>query len=201
LVLYDQVGTYGSARGWWMLRAMGHQNVFVLSGGLPVWREQGLATEAVDWPAVGQTADESTGDFVARLNSDLVRRAEEILADDEDGRSKIIDARSQARFDGTSPEPRAGLASGHIPGSKCLPWQSVLDGHQLKTSAELRALFESTFGQNVEGRVTMTCGSGVTASILALAYEVAGCGDFAVYDGSWAEWGQEGRGFPIAKAN
>jgi thiosulfate/3-mercaptopyruvate sulfurtransferase len=204
LVLYDQVGTYGSARGWWMLRAMGHPNVHVLSGGLPVWRQQGLATETADWAdgtSEGQPSSELTGDFVAKLQPELVRTAAEILAEVEDDRSTILDARSQGRFDGVSPEPRAGLVSGHIPGSTCLPWNSVLDGYHLKKPEVLRRLFTEAIGSQPGSRVTMTCGSGVTAAILALAYEVSGLGESAVYDGSWAEWGQKELNFPVATAN
>jgi thiosulfate/3-mercaptopyruvate sulfurtransferase len=184
IIVYDQVGTYGSARAWWMFKAMGHEHVYVLNGGYPAWEKAGNKTEKARWPDLGK------GNFEALINRDLLFESQGILEviDNED--FQIMDARSQGRFDGTAPEPRAGLRGGHIPNSLCLPFQEVLDGIYMKSKEALKAIFESyNLGDK---HLVMSCGSGVTASIIALAAEIAGYKNVAIYDGSWAEWGMPG---------
>ncbi|AWV99138.1 sulfurtransferase [Arcticibacterium luteifluviistationis] len=184
IVVYDQVGTYGSARAWWMFRAMGHEHVYVLSGGYPAWKEAGFETVKAEWPKVEK------GDFEAKTNKSLFYKAEDVLSIIDNKTFQIMDARSQGRFDGTAPEPRAGLRGGHIPNSVCLPFPSVQNGIYMKSEEELKAIFDNYQLENKS--LVMTCGSGVTASVIALAAEIAGYKNAAVYDGSWAEWGMPG---------
>jgi thiosulfate/3-mercaptopyruvate sulfurtransferase len=102
---------------------------------------------------------------------------------------QVVDARSRGRFEGTEPEPRAGLRGGHIPGSLNLPYETLYrpDGTLLPPDA-LRAAFIDA-GVDLGKPITTTCGSGITASVLALALHVIGRPEVAVYDGSWTEWG------------
>lgn len=184
IVVYDQVGTYGSARAWWMFRAMGHKEVYVLDGGYPAWKEAGFETAKAEWPKVDK------GDFEAKTNKKLFYKADDVLSIIDNKSFQIMDARSQGRFDGTAPEPRAGLRGGHIPNSVCLPFPSVQDGIHMKSKEELKAIFETIDLENKN--LVMSCGSGVTASVISLAAEIAGYKNAAVYDGSWAEWGMPG---------
>lgn len=184
IVVYDQVGTYGSPRAWWMFKAMGHEKVYVLNGGYPAWEKAGFEKEKANWPSVKK------GDFQAKQNDEILFNAHQTLGILLNDSYQIMDARSKGRFDGTAPEPRAGLRGGHIPGSVCLPFQEVQDGIYMKSKAELEKVFEP-FNLG-EKKLVMSCGSGVTASIIALAAEIAGYRNPAVYDGSWAEWGMPG---------
>lgn len=180
VVVYDQHGVRSSPRVWWTFRVFGHDRVRVLDGGLPDWRAAGLPTESgAPCPAPAR--------FQPRFRPELVRSLDEVRAALADG-AQIVDARPAARFRGEAPEPRAGLRSGHMPGAKNLPFPDVLDGARLKDAAELRAAFQAA-GVDPTRPVTTTCGSGMTAAILALALFRLGREDVAVYDGSWAEWG------------
>lgn len=188
LVIYDQTGTYASPRGWWMMRAMGHEKTFVLDGGIRAWMAKGYETEMAQWPALAK------GNFEAKLQNELLYLKEDVLAVLDKKTHTIMDARSQGRFDATAPEPRAGLIGGHIPGSACLPFQQVQNGWYMKTAEELKEIFAQF---ELHQTLLMSCGSGVTASILALAAEIAGYKNAAVYDGSWAEWGMPSEQLPI----
>lgn len=189
IVVYDRTGVYASPRAWWMFKAMGHDNVVVLDGGMPAWIEAGLPVEP--------DADESTerGDFVARPRKTLICDADHVARALEDQNCAVVDARSEGRFYGREPEPRPGLRSGHIPNSINLPYTSVLQRGQMRSATELQALFASKIGDR--RNLVFTCGSGVTACILALAATIAGYSGISVYDGSWSEWGLPS-GRPIA---
>ena len=182
VVVYDVRGVVSAARVWWTFRAFGHDRVAVLDGGLRAWTAEGRATEAgAPVPAPRR--------FRAALRPELVRDLDAMRGNLAARREQVVDARSRGRFEGTEPEPRAGLRGGHIPGSLSLPYETLYrpDGTLLPPDA-LRAAFE-TAGVDLGKPVTTTCGSGITASVLALALHVAGRPDAAVYDGSWTEWG------------
>jgi thiosulfate/3-mercaptopyruvate sulfurtransferase len=181
IVVYDRVGIFSSPRAWWMFLAMGHDAVSVLDGGLPAWQRAGLPTESGQRPAV------AAGDFVARPRPELFVDAEHVAAALEDGRSVLLDARSEGRFLGREAEPRPGLRSGHMPNAVSLPFNSLQAEGRMRSPEELATILAS----KVQGRerLVFSCGSGVTACTLALAAELAGYRDKAVYDGSWSEWG------------
>ncbi len=192
VICYDQNGFMAAARAWWMFRVMGHGDVAVLDGGFDAWRAAGGEIE--DLPP-HYLADRH---FTVRPRRDLVRDLSQMTQTVDGNSAQIVDARSAPRFRGEAPEPRPGLRSGHIPGSINIPYGELLapDG-RLKSEADLRALFE-TAGVDLAKPVINTCGSGVTAAVLALAQAIAGHDDAAVYDGSWTEWGAEAAGTPVA---
>ncbi len=182
VVVYDTRGVVSAARVWWTFRAMGHDRVAVLDGGLPKWRAEQQPVESGE-PRVRPRR------FRARLRSALVRTLGQMQDNVESRREQVLDARSRGRFAGTEPEPRAGLRGGHIPGSLNLPYEHLYrpDGTILPAD-ELRRRFAAG-GVDLDRPVATSCGSGVTASVLALGLHVAGHRDVAVYDGSWSEWG------------
>ncbi len=182
VVVYDQAGVRSSPRVWWTFRVFGHDRVRVLDGGLPKWRAEGRPVESGPVEAV------ATRRFVAGLRPELVRDFAAVRAELESG-GQVVDARSAARFRGEAAEPRQGLRSGRIPGSLNLPFPDVLtaDG-TLKSAEELRTHLEAA-GAFLDRPLTTSCGSGLTAAILALAAARLGKWDVAIYDGSWAEWG------------
>lgn len=182
IVVYDTEGLFSAARVWWMFRAMGHQDVAVLDGGFPKWRNDGYPVE--DLPPVPRERH-----FIARFNSSVVRDKAQVLKASQSGGEQIIDARGPGRFKGEEPEPREGMRSGHIPGAMNVPFPTLLNEDKtMKSPDELRALFEGA-GLNYDAPAVTSCGSGVTACMLTLALELTGKKDVAVYDGSWAEWG------------
>ncbi len=184
VVVYDDSGMYASPRAWWMFRAMGHDNVAVLSGGLPAW-------VAADQPLTDSLAEaEADGDFAAEFRPHLVsdyRMVLEALADDS---CRVLDARSPGRFKGVDPEPRPGLRGGHMPNASNLPFVRLLENGAMKPPEALRDIF-AEFGAP-ECRFISSCGSGITACVIALAAHQAGLNDVSVYDGSWVEWGTPG---------
>jgi len=191
IVVYDSYGLFSAARVWWTFRAMGHQDVAVLNGGLKKWKAEGRPLE--DGLPVTRTARH----FTPLLNASLVRDLDDMKGYVANGTMQIVDARSKARFEGAEAEPRPGLRSGHIPGAKNVPSGTILNADgTLKSKAELEAVFRGA-GIDPTKPVVTTCGSGVTASMLSLALSVIGQTNAAVYDGSWAEWGQETLGTPV----
>jgi thiosulfate/3-mercaptopyruvate sulfurtransferase len=183
VVFYDQLGQASAARGWWLLRLFGHDSVALLDGGLPRWVAEGQAVER------GATVAAAPAVFAPRLRTALLAGLGDVAETLERGDSVILDARPAARFAGAAPEPRPGLARGHIPGSQSLPAADLLDAQgRFLPAAALRGLFAA---RGVDGtrRVITSCGTGVTAATLAFGLRLAGLGDAAVYDGSWAEWG------------
>lgn len=184
VVFYDQKGLASAARGWWLMRLFGHEAAAVLDGGLPKWIAEGRPTEAGD-PA----APPAAASFVADLQAERVRGIGDIKKIvRQGGGALILDARAKGRFDGTAPEPRPGLPSGHMPGAANVPYNELLNPDQtMKDPAALRARFAAA-GVEAERPVVTSCGTGVTACILALGLLRAGFPEPAVYDGSWTEW-------------
>lgn len=181
IIVYDD-GVFRSApRVWWSFRAFGAERVQVLDGGLPKWLAEGRATES------GARAP-ATAVFRPRFRPELVRGYAEVRDVVAHGGAQIVDARPADRFRGDAPEPRPGLRGGHMPGSISLPSSGLYAGDQLRPPAELLAAFRNA-GVDPDGAVITTCGSGVAASVLALALAVLGKEGAAVYDGSWSEWG------------
>ena len=193
IVVYDRRGIYSAARVWWTFRVMGVEDVTVLNGGLPKWKREGLPLES------GEPRLRSTRHFTSRRNADLVRDVSDMNSILKDHSAEIVDARSAERFAGRVPEPRPGLRSGHIPGAHNLPYGRLLkQDSTLKSPAELEALFNEA-GVDLSKPVVTSCGSGITASVLALALAVIGHRRTAVYDGSWSEWGNMVR-TPVEKS-
>jgi thiosulfate/3-mercaptopyruvate sulfurtransferase len=182
VVVYDGSGLFSAARVWWTFRLMGKMDVAVLDGGFPKWQAEGREVE--DMPPVLRDRHIT----VSRQHA-LVKDVTQVAHAAKLGEAEIIDARSAARFKGEAPEPRPGLRAGHIPGSKNVPYASLLnpDG-TMKPVADLRAVFEAA-GVNLSKPAITSCGSGVTAAVLSLALERMGHKNHALYDGSWAEWG------------
>lgn len=180
IVVYDAHGLYSAPRVWWTLRAMGYPSVFVLDGGLKKWRAEGRRVEtAIPAPAPVPVAPQLAAELVADLAA-----VTDVLAS---GAAQVVDARSAPRFRGEAPEPRASLRSGHMPGALNLPFNEVVNADgTLKSANELKAVFAHV---DLGRPIVTTCGSGVTASVLALALARLGRFDVAVYDGSWSEWG------------
>jgi thiosulfate/3-mercaptopyruvate sulfurtransferase len=182
IVVYDGAGIYSAPRAWWMLRAMGHEEVVVLDGGLPKWKREGRAIDdLVPTPYPRH--------FTPRVNHALVRDIGQMLALLKSGAEQVIDARSANRFAGREAEPRPGVRPGHIPKSKNVPYTELTEADgTLKLPDALRKLFADHRIALDKPAVT-SCGSGITAAIEMLALTVAGAGKLALYDGSWAEWG------------
>jgi thiosulfate/3-mercaptopyruvate sulfurtransferase len=184
IVIYDGAGVYSAPRAWWMLRAMGHEDVVVLDGGFPKWKREGRPVE--DMPP---TPYHHHRHFTPRANYALVRDFEQMLHAVKSRDEQIVDARSASRFLGREPEPRAGVRPGHMPGSRNLPYTELIAGDgTLKSLVELCEVF-ARFDIDPQRPTITTCGSGITASIALLALNVVGGNAAAVYDGSWAEWG------------
>ena len=181
IVVYDEAGIFSAPRVWWTFRTMGAEDVRVLDGGGPKWRAEARPTEAGAVMRAAKT-------FVPHFQTALVQDFDSVLGLTQSRSKTIIDARPGERFRGEAPEPRAGLASGHIPGSLNVPAGTVsLDG-QMKPASELATLFREA-GVDVTKPIVTSCGSGITASTVALALALAGARDVSVYDGSWTEWG------------
>lgn len=180
IVVYDNLGIYTSPRVWWMFKTMGHENVFVLNGGLPDWMENGFET------VNNYESNIERGAFTAKLQADQVRTMDFIKTNITVQNQLVIDARSEGRFNGTAKEPREGLRSGHIPNSINIPFSDLLENGKYKSNSELKGIFEN---QDIGDQpLVFSCGSGITACIVLLAAEMVMDNETSVYDGSWTEW-------------
>ena len=190
VVVYDTAGLFSAARVWWMLRVMGHQDVVVLDGGLPKWIAERRPIEDLPPPPRERH-------FTVRFDNDLIRDLADVQRVLANGKEQLLDARPAARFRGEAPEPRPGVRSGHIPGAKNLPWETLLGPDGALLPADKLAERFAAAGIDTKKPVVTTCGSGVSAGILALALARLGRWRTPVYDGSWAEWGSR-EDLPVA---
>jgi thiosulfate/3-mercaptopyruvate sulfurtransferase len=185
IVVYEQDQVFSAPRALWMLRTFGAQNICLLNGGLRAWVEAGHSTHS---GAVRREAAK----FHAKLNQEAVKdfaQMRRIIAEHE----QILDARSAGRFAGSSPEPRPDLSSGHMPGAINVPFTELSENGRLKPASELRELFASK-QVDLDKSIATTCGSGVTAAVVALGLELAGAKHVSLYDGSWSEYAQHPEG-------
>jgi thiosulfate/3-mercaptopyruvate sulfurtransferase len=180
IVIYDEAGLFSAPRVWWEFLTMGAPDIRILEGGGPKWRAEGR-------PLEGGPSRRKPAVFTAKFHPELVRDFAQMQATLAAGKS-VVDARPAGRFAGRDPEPREGLASGHMPGAKSVPATELVADGTLKPANELQALFDAA-GIDLSQPIVTTCGTGVTASTLMLALLTAGAPHVAVYDGSWAEWG------------
>jgi thiosulfate/3-mercaptopyruvate sulfurtransferase len=180
IVVYDNLGVYMSPRVRWMFKTMGHDDVLILNGGLQAWMES-------DYPTSIETVGAfAKGSFKSSFDSSGFCNAGDVLQHLDDSAYKILDARSEKRFTGSVEEPRAGMRSGHIPGSSSLPFRSVISNGKFLPKQELARLFQDL---NIEHEsLIFTCGSGITACIIMTAAEISLDNHMAVFDGSWSEW-------------
>ncbi|MCD8566456.1 MAG: 3-mercaptopyruvate sulfurtransferase [Alphaproteobacteria bacterium] len=193
VIVYGQAGiVMGPARAWWMFRTFGHDNVRVLNGGLPAWKSLGFPVKNTSPPPVDRTS------YQAYLRTDLLCDKSTVKQAVDTDNALILDARPADRFYGRVPEPRPGLKSGHIPGSVSMPCSQLVDTitGKMKTKAELEAIL-APYQLSADKPVITTCGSGVTACVIALALHETGYPDAPVYDGSWSEWGQPEHNLPV----
>ncbi len=180
IVVYDGPGIFSCARAWWMFRVFGARSVRILEGGFDRWREAGRPLET------GDPAPPMPATFDAELTGSPVIDKSRLLAMIERGNAAILDARPSGRFTGEEPEPREGLASGHMPGAISLPFSELVKDGKLLNNKDLSHIFDNL---DDEKPIVTTCGSGVTAAAITLALETLGRANHVLYDGSWAEWG------------
>lgn len=191
IIVYDNQGIYSSPRALYMIKQMGHKNVYILNGGLPAWIKNGFPTQKY------KKSTYSKGNFSDRTSKKYFCDIKYVLNNFKNSNYKIIDARSKNRFLGQEEEPRPNLKLGHIPNSSNLPFSSVLNNGEYKDIEEIKNIF-SRFSIE-DKKLIFYCGSGVTSCILALASNMAGYDSTVVYDGSWSEWAKEQFSNPISK--
>ena len=181
LVIYDEGNLFSAPRAWWMLRTFGAERVSILAGGLAGWQRDDLLLEQGDV----QTAE---GEFEAKFHAEAIKRLTDVLLASHEGTAQIVDARPAPRFDAQVDEPRPGLRRGHIPGARNVPWGDLVVDGELRTTDQLEAIFARQ-GVDLHQPIIVSCGSGVTAAVVALALATLEADDVTLYDGSWSEWG------------
>jgi thiosulfate/3-mercaptopyruvate sulfurtransferase len=181
IVVYDGLGLMSAPRVWWTFRTFGAKNVFILDGGMPAWKAEGRPTES------GETK-RAPRKFKAEMNVGAVATADEVQMVLNTGTAQVVDARSAGRFAGKDPEPRKGLRSGHMPGAHNVPFTDIVENGRLASREKIAAAFAKA-GVDTDKPVITSCGSGVTAVVLALGLDALGAKPARIYDGSWSEWG------------
>jgi len=185
IVVYDAHGIYSAPRVWWLFKTFGFTNIAVLNGGLPKWIEKGFSVEKI------LQEDYKKGDFIVDYKPERVCVTEDVLRFIVTKEFCHLDARAKARFYPTEPEPRPEVRSGHIPNSRNLPYTLLKENGKMKNKEELQSLYTKVNPEN--NKFVLSCGSGVTACILALGLEILGETDYILYDGSWSEWGRRNK--------
>lgn len=189
VIIYAQNNLFSAPRAWWTFTTMGHKHVKILAGGIDAWKAAGFNIDS------GEVASPVAQTFIAKPHDANALNQAQVLDIVNAGQVQIIDARAAARFLAQAPEPRPGLRMGHLPGSKNMPWDLLVENGQFKSPEQLNAIFIEQ-GIDIHAPSITTCGSGMTAAVVLMALTLLGNNNVRIYDGSWAEWGQD-NGLPI----